>query len=176
MHHTNQHIGETISHSLLAEYNLAPALLARFQNGLMYRFIRGRVCQSQDLTQEPIWRGVAQRIAQWHAVLPVVSTDILPPTEDRGDYPRLSESPLESHPSPAEVNAITPDKPTPNIWTVIQKWIYALPTGTEAETKRKSTLQKELERTVADLGNVPGLGENGVSFPLLLLFKMIVLI
>ena len=61
-----------------------------------------------------------------------------------------------------EVNAITPSKPTPNIWTVMQKWILALPTTNEIEVKRKKVLQKELERTVADLGDKPGLGGNGV--------------
>lgn len=46
----------------------------------------------------------------------------------------------------------------------MQKWLFALPTTTEAETKRKGVLQKELERTVADLGDKPGLGGNGVRW------------
>ena len=62
-----------------------------------------------------------------------------------------------------DINAITPSKPTPNVWTVMQKWVFALPTTTEIEVKRKKTLQNELERTVADLGAKPGLGGNGVG-------------
>ncbi|MCJ1291499.1 hypothetical protein MMC34_003043 [Xylographa carneopallida] len=153
---------ESASHFLLAQHNLAPALLARFQNGLMYRFIRGRVCQSQDLTKEPIWKGVARRLGQWHAVLPVrpMEMTITPKTEvDNIQYlvsVGSSKVPLD------RINAITPNKPTPNIWTVIQKWIFALPVRTEVEVERKSSLQQELERTVAELGNNPGLGKDGI--------------
>ena len=45
----------------------------------------------------------------------------------------------------------------------MQKWVYALPTKNEIEIKRKSVLQEELERTVAELGDKPGLGGNGVG-------------
>ncbi len=50
----------------------------------------------------------------------------------------------------------------------MQKWIFALPITNEAEKKRKDVLQKELERTVSELGDTPGLGKDGVclSFPL----------
>lgn len=44
----------------------------------------------------------------------------------------------------------------------MQKWVFALPTTTEAEMKRKDVLQKELERTVSELSDTSGLGENGV--------------
>ena len=163
-YYTNMNLGESASHFLLAQHNLAPALLARFQNGLMYRFIRGRVCQSQDLTKEPIWKGVARRLGQWHAVLPVrpMEMTITPKTEvDNIQYlvsVGSSKVPLD------RINAITPNKPTPNIWTVIQKWIFALPVRTEVEVERKSSLQQELERTVAELGNNPGLGKDGVCY------------
>ena len=46
----------------------------------------------------------------------------------------------------------------------MQKWVFALPTTNEIEVKRKQVLQKELERTVADLGDKPGLGGNGLVF------------
>lgn len=45
----------------------------------------------------------------------------------------------------------------------MQKWVFALPTTSEAEVQRKEVLQKELERTVAELGGTPGLGGNGVG-------------
>lgn len=62
----------------------------------------------------------------------------------------------------ATVNAITHGKSIPNIWTVMQKWILALPSSTEAEVARNTSLQKELEKTVKDLGDRPGLGKDGV--------------
>jgi hypothetical protein len=33
------------------------------ENGLLYRFIRGKPCGHQDLVSPPIWRGVARRLA-----------------------------------------------------------------------------------------------------------------
>ena len=163
---TNTGIGESASHFLLAQHNLAPPLLARFQNGLIYRFIPGCVCQSEDLTKEPIWRAVARRLGQWHAVLPVQPTETVTPSENEllglEHFVSIGSSsvPLK------EINAITPHKPTPNIWTVIQKWIFALPVRTEAEIERKSRLQWELERTAVELGNNPGLGKDGVCYPI----------
>ncbi len=44
----------------------------------------------------------------------------------------------------------------------MQKWVFALPTTTEAKMKRKDVLQKELERTVSELGHIPGLGNHPV--------------
>lgn len=150
--YSNILVGETISHSLLSQLNLAPPLLARFQNGLLYRFIRGRVCTPEDLRREDVWRGVARRLGEWHARLPVVF--------ESGDPHPLSAS--KSALSKAAINGITPGKGTPNLWTVMQKWILALPATTDAELKRKIILQKELERSVAELGHTPGLGNNGV--------------
>ena len=128
----------------------------------MYRFIRGHVSSSEDLTSEPIWRGVARRLGQWHATLPIISAGKTAVVADAG-----MEVPLKSlGPTPTasleEINAITPSKPTPNVWTVMQKWVFALPATNETEVKHREVLQKELERTVADLGNKPGLGGNGV--------------
>ncbi|KAL9121831.1 MAG: hypothetical protein Q9187_001606 [Circinaria calcarea] len=148
---------ETISHSLLAQHNLAPPLLARFQNGLMYRFIPGQVCSSADLTREAVWKGVARRLAEWHATLPIIATE---PTEERSydqEEITLAFSPAKTMPTHAEINAITPNKVTPNIWTVMQKWILALPTGSVAQQNRKAVLQQQLKQTVAELGDTPGL-------------------
>ncbi|KAL8989789.1 MAG: hypothetical protein Q9177_001404 [Variospora cf. flavescens] len=155
---------ESQSHSLLCQRGLAPELLARFQNGLMYRFIRGQVCDSEDLTQERVWRGVARRIAEWHALMPVVAASE-PTASNAADSPSGSfMEPLNSRPSAAAINSITPSKLTPNVWTVIQKWILALPTASQAEKKRKNELQMQLARTVAELSDIPSLGNEGLVF------------
>ncbi|MCJ1478640.1 hypothetical protein MMC13_007321 [Lambiella insularis] len=153
---------ESASHFLLAHYKLAPPPLARFQNGLMYRFIRGRVCQSHDLSQQPVWRGVARRLAEWHALLPLVSTENTSLSDNEDDGLQFSNPSRKDVPSLQDINAITPFKHTPNIWTVIQKWIFALPTRTPAEVERKTVLQKELKKTVIVLGDNPGLGKDGL--------------
>ncbi|KAI9800766.1 MAG: hypothetical protein M1833_003183 [Piccolia ochrophora] len=161
---------EFTSHSLLSRHGLAPPLLARFQNGLLYRFIRGQACKSSDLTQEPIWRGVARRLGQWHAVLPVVG-DGNESAVQEGDSggmtllaPRDADLSGKEEELQRKIRGITPQKPNPNIWTVTQKWILALPNKTEAEKTRQATLQKELERLVTELGDIPGLGEQGLVF------------
>lgn len=165
---SDERAGEATSHSLLAQHGLAPPLLARFQNGLLYRFIRGRVCSPEDLRREEVWRGIARRLGEWHARLPVVADneDITTPTEelDLGEPLSLSTTmPSFSKGAIKAINAITPGMGTPNVWTVMQKWIFALPITTDAERTRKDVLQKELERTVAELGGTPSLGKDGVS-------------
>lgn len=147
---------------MLSQHNLAPPLLARFNNGLMYRFIQGRVCSSEDLTKEPVWNGVARRLGEWHAVLPIVSEGPTATAQDDHTEVSLLASHSKSVPSLGKINAITPGKPTPNIWTVMQKWILALPVNTDAEKQRQPRLQKELDRTVQELGDRPGLGDHAV--------------
>lgn len=62
---------EALTHTLLTQEGLAAPLLARFQNGLLYRFSPGRMCTAQDLGKEPIWRSVAARLGEWHAKIPL---------------------------------------------------------------------------------------------------------
>ncbi|KAL8766540.1 MAG: hypothetical protein Q9209_006683 [Squamulea sp. 1 TL-2023] len=140
----NRVAGEAQSHSLLCTKGLAPELLARFQNGLIYRFIRGQVCQ-------------------WHAVLPVIPAPTSNPMEGTDD-PLFAQQPSQARPSAEVINGITPAKIAPNVWTVMQKWIFALPTATESERHRNKTLQRELERTVTDLADFPSLGNDGLVF------------
>ncbi|PWY89738.1 putative ethanolamine kinase [Aspergillus heteromorphus CBS 117.55] len=151
---------ETSSHALLASHGLAPPLLARFHNGLLYRFLRGRPASHEDLVTGIVWRGVARRLAQWHAVLPT----------------EASAAPAEAVPMtrPVDVESlklkkddltlITPQQPGPNMWTVMQKWILALPTATDEQRQRRLNLQKELEWVVRELDDGTGLGEGGLVF------------
>lgn len=62
------------------------------------------------------------------------------------------------------IEKLTPGKPIPNVWTVIQKWILALPTTTSAEKNRQSQLQKELEWLVKLLGDTPGISSKPFIF------------
>ncbi|KAI4126067.1 MAG: hypothetical protein LQ338_003955 [Usnochroma carphineum] len=158
---------ESQSHSLLCKHGLAPELLARFQNGLMYKFIRGQVCEPHDLTQQRIWRGVARRLAEWHARLPVLPASESTVTNGLDTPPEpFAEAMSQQRPSTEVINSITPRMMTPNVWTVMQKWIFALPTASEAERQRKETLQKELERTVAGLGEKCVMGKDGAGLVL----------
>ncbi|KAI9808618.1 MAG: hypothetical protein M1825_003768 [Sarcosagium campestre] len=153
---------EFTSHSLLSRYGLAPTLLARFENGLLYKFIRGKVCSSSDLTREVVWRGVARRLGEWHAVLPVITAE----SHDGANDPALTEANprRQSIEAMQALRSLIPTKPSPNIWEVMQKWILALPTTTQEEKARQVTLQEELKRIVTSMGDLEGLGKNGLVF------------
>ncbi|KAF1837191.1 ethanolamine kinase-like protein [Decorospora gaudefroyi] len=146
---------ETRSHSLLARHNLAPSLYARFDNGLLYKYIQGSVCTPADLRRPEVWRGVAQRLGEWHATLPISSISSTYPA------PAQLTSPNNNHnkrASLAAMAALTPGKPIPNIWTTMQNWILALPTSTTAQSDRRDQLMQELESLTQMLGDTPGVG------------------
>lgn len=157
--------GETRSHTLLAQYGLAPSLLARFQNGLLYRFIRGQPTKPADLVEPAIWKAVARRLGQWHATLPVVS-QTSSQAADSLDGQSAVFRPEKTTPVQKgdDITPIQPRQAGPNTWTVLQKWILALPAGTEDQRLRRQGLQKELERIVAELDDGNGIGEDGVRF------------
>lgn len=48
------------------------------------------------------------------------------------------------------------------MWSVLQKWILALPANTDKERARRLSLQKELERILSELDDGAGIGEDGV--------------
>lgn len=62
---------ECTNHTQLSAYNLAPPLLARFQNGLLYTYVPGKVTSVEEMGSPEISAAVARRLGEWHAVLPV---------------------------------------------------------------------------------------------------------
>ncbi|CRK14772.1 hypothetical protein BN1723_017404, partial [Verticillium longisporum] len=58
---------EAQNHELLWKHGLAPELLARFNNGMLYRYIKGSVTSPDDLRKPDIYCAVAGRLAEWHA-------------------------------------------------------------------------------------------------------------
>ena len=153
---------EAASQRLLASLSLAPPLLARFQNGILYRFLQGRVSTPADLRRPSVYRGVARRLGEWHARLPV---DVPMPTIEQPNGapgPPVRMTPSKRTRSVEEAYAVTPGKVTPNMWTVMQRWIFALPTSTGAERTRKTQLQEEMRRTLKEFADLPGIGEGGL--------------
>jgi len=156
---------ETQNHELLSRHGLAPELLARFNNGMIYRFIRGSVTHPEDLRRPEIYLAVATRLAQWHAAVPCLpgKTHI----SDKMDVHCVDilNGAAKKHATLQEaVDAAAPGKQAPNVWTVMQKWIFALPTKTAAQRERQKLLQVELSKLVAELSHRPGLGRDGVSY------------
>ena len=146
---------EAANHELLMHYNLAPQLLARFGNGMLYRFIPGAVAQPKDLADPPILRAIARRLAQWHATVPCIPDSSL----------RRKGSCNGDSSNDALIAKAAAGKPIPTVWTTMQKWILALPTDTEPRRERKALLQKELGELIERLGQRPGLGHDGVCCP-----------
>ncbi|KAL3427961.1 ethanolamine [Phlyctema vagabunda] len=159
---------ERQNHELLMQYDLAPALLGRFHNGMLYKFIRGSVTSPADLRKPPIWRGVAKRLAEWHARVPCIPASREPLQQQiSGSADFGLPAPTASKKDPAlqaAIDQVAPGKIAPNMWTVMQKWIYALPTGTDAQKARQAQLQQELTRLVEEFSNRSGLGENSLVF------------
>ncbi|KAH6685234.1 ethanolamine kinase [Plectosphaerella plurivora] len=137
---------EAQNHELLMKHDLAPELVARFNNGMLYRYIKGTVTTPEDLRKPSIYNAVAERLAEWHAIVPCIASK---PSSANGQH---------------TIDDVAPGKPPPNVWTVMQKWILALPHGTAEEKARQASLQEELGSLVKQLSQRPGLGANGLVF------------
>jgi ethanolamine kinase len=135
---------ELRAHGLLADVGLAPPLLARFENGLLYRYVEGEVCKAEDLRKPKIYRQVAKRLGQWHGSLPVSALTMTSPTS-------------ETEHTACENGVKKISRPIPNPWTVMVSWIEALPKQTAEQKERIHRLSNEVVEVTARLGNTPGL-------------------
>lgn len=148
---------EAQSHRLAADRGLAPPLLARFKNGLLYRYIIGQVCSPQDLISEPVWRAVAKRLGEWHARLPMDSVA-------RSNGVDSSTNGTTHGSTRPCLDHAGSSRPVHNVWSVMQKWVNALPRDTPKQRARKELLQEELDRSIRDLDNGRGPGPCGIVF------------
>lgn len=160
---------EAQSHALLAERGMAPPLLARFNNGLLYEFVPGKACSPDDLTKAPVWRGVARKLAEWHARVPIstVSYGTTHQASGSNGHTNGMSNGHTNGPHGMNGNSVrTLDSrlPQPNLWSVLQKWVSALPKSTEKEKARRALLQHEIERTFQELDTMNGIGEQGFVF------------
>lgn len=156
---------EATSHGLLADRGMAPPLLARFQNGLLYGFIPGRVCKAQDLAQEPIWRGVAQKLGEWHARIPISGISSQPPVLNGANGTTNGHCHADkANNMHSKARGLASRRPVPNLWSVMQNWVNALSANTEKERARKAMLQQEMERCFEELDGEDGIGEHGFVF------------
>lgn len=124
----------------------------------MYRYIIGQVCTPKDLVSEPVWRAVAKRLGEWHARLPVAAV-----VENKEDITNGTNG-HKSNGTAVGASGLASRRPTPNIWSVIQKWVDALPCDNPKQEARKQLLQKELDRSFKDLDNDRGPGSFGFVF------------
>jgi len=156
---------EATSHGMLAERGMAPPLLGRFRNGLLYGFIPGYVCKAEDLAEEPVWRGIAQKLGEWHARIPISGISTNAPAQNgiNGCRNGHVHKNVSNEVGP-EMARLASRRPSPNVWSVMQDWINTLPANTEEEMVQKQYLQKELERSFHELDTEDGIGEHGFVF------------
>lgn len=113
-------------------------------------------------------------MGEWHAVLPVssITSSVWSEAEAKENHDGQSfvqnaiDRVMEVG-TGAEKSAVNgtgnksedfaPNATSPSVWTVINKWINALPLSTEAEKDRKATLAKELRWVAGELGNMHGI-------------------
>lgn len=154
---------EAQNHELLMQYKLAPELLARFHNGMLYKFIRGSVTSPTDLRKHEVSLAVARRLAEWHAVVPCLQSPIRKLSRHSDQIsvtqPTSISKAIELR---EELDNTHQGNISPNLWTVLQKWISAIPTNTLADKSRQQILQKEMDRLILELSDRPGLGNNSV--------------
>lgn len=159
---------EAANHELLMRFDLAPALLARFENGMLYRYISGTPATHQDLRDRSTLLATARRLAQWHATVPCFSDSYL---KTNGVIDDLFQS--NGNAEKKAIDETAPGKAPPNLWTVMHKWILALPRKTQAECERQDLLLQEMKHLVDQLSQRPGLGENGVRYAYPLSFPIV---
>lgn len=151
---------EAANHEVLMRHHLAPELLARFGNGMLYRYVPGEVAQPPHLSEPPLSKAIARRLAEWHATVPCQHN--VPPHvngKTNGNHRNEARNQNGNHD-----HAPASGKPTPNVWTTMQKWILALPAQTDQQKETQATLQQELTEMVGKLSHRPGLGQNGLVF------------
>lgn len=90
---------EYVVHEQLQLLGLAPKLYANFTNGLVYGYVDGHPSKPEELTELPVIKQVARRLAQWHAML-----------------------------KPATVSAHL-SKPLTAFWDVLAQWVELCPEG-----------------------------------------------
>ncbi|KAI0099003.1 kinase-like protein [Nemania sp. FL0031] len=122
---------EVQSHELLMRYGLAPELLARFRNGMLYRYIPGMVARPEDLSIDSVFVAVATKLAEWHAKVPCLS-----------EFQNLVSKGSDLCRKGILGNVSS------NIWTLLQKWVSALPATSEEQKQKQSEMQKELDYLV----------------------------
>ncbi|KAK6530169.1 hypothetical protein TWF694_003536 [Orbilia ellipsospora] len=175
---------ECQNHFYLAQHALAPPLLARFNNGLIYRFVPGRVTSPADLSTPRVYTAVAKRLGQWHAQIdtkglmdaldamgprrrispdsgvPELIYDSIDSDDDILGLERSAED-GETANNNGATNGVTEKTVEPGeseLWITLDKWITALPENTEEEREKKEGLRRELEWVEENAG-LNGLGE-----------------
>ncbi|CEP16577.1 hypothetical protein [Parasitella parasitica] len=119
---------EVVNIITLSAQNMCPPLYARFRNGLVYGFIKGKVSTVEELGQEKTAEWIAKKLAKWHLVQ-------LP-----------------------QQDSIESNKKEQKLWLTMFKWLDQVPekyenpkTQSTFETLDMKKIRKELESLIKKL-------------------------
>ena len=112
-------------------------------------------------------------MGEWHAILPVsgITSSVRSEAEakeNRDGHSLVQDTIHRMIEGETDAGKVTdgnrnnyedfaPNATSPSVWTVIHKWIDALPSSTEAEKDRKALLAKELRWVAGELGDMRGI-------------------
>lgn len=118
---------EFVLHLVLTSLHLAPAIYARFKNGLVYEYIPGRSLIPEEMQRPGIYPLIAQRLGIWHDT--VNCNDI-----DAGvDKLRQYTKSLKNNLTIKTKNKSSNKKPDwkkeniSNVWKLLEDWIRIVP-------------------------------------------------
>lgn len=94
---------EVVNIITLSAQNMCPPLYARFKNGLVYGFIKGKVSTVEELGQERTAEWIAKKLAKWHQVT------------------------LPQDTSSNNNHAVKPTLKEQRLWKTMYKWLEQVP-------------------------------------------------
>ncbi|KJK77218.1 hypothetical protein H634G_07525 [Metarhizium anisopliae BRIP 53293] len=97
-------LDESINYPKPSTKPLSHQLLARFDNGMLHNFIRGRPARPEDLRKPAVYLAVARLLAEWHARIPCFAS------------PRVL-----AHDADGSATESKQTKPLTSLWVVLQK-------------------------------------------------------
>ena len=117
---------EFVLHLVLTSLHLAPAIYARFQNGLVYEYIPGRSLTPMEIQRPRIYPLIAQRLGIWHNT--VNCNDIDAGVEKLRQYTRSIKNNLTAR-TRNKFNKKSEWKKEniSNVWKLIEDWIRIVP-------------------------------------------------
>ncbi|KAI9667814.1 MAG: hypothetical protein M1821_000633 [Bathelium mastoideum] len=149
---------EIATHGLFASYGLAPSLLARFKNGLIYHFTPGSPCSPETLSEERVWRGVARTLGRWHAVLPIGAEGAtLDAGKTHAGVPSSGQG-TNAKTDAEVVSKIKQEAAPGDMWAVMRLWASRIPEEGEEGQDVKRRMVDEVESAFAELSGEEGLG------------------
>lgn len=120
---------EFVLHLVLNSLDLAPAVHARFRNGLVYGFLPGRSLETEELQSEGLYPSIAQQLGNWHSK--VDSNAIQNGVERLRNFSvemkRKSKEHGNNYESVKKKIKKSKKRFISNVWELIEDWINIVP-------------------------------------------------